>query len=221
MYKCKKTLFYNGEKLWANDVDDGDDRVPLVYNWKERYSWEVIVILQGVEVIPKNTFAWCDSVEMVIMADTVKRIEDYAFFGCECLKYFQPSRNLEQIGMGAFVCCYSLTSFFAPPSCREIDAEAYCCCRELILLHDHQQTHQVLIGPYEESFDTKEIHCEDEFSLHRICSSYYPLIKEIHEIVKQHGLGVSAKEDCIGVTPSKYLTINPFVEIKEEEIIKC
>ena len=236
MYKCKKTLFYNGEKLWDNDVDDHDDRVPRVYNWKERYSWEVIVILQGVEVIPENTFAWCDSVEMVIMADTVKRIEEYAFFRCEGLKYFQPSRNLEHIGMGAFVCCYSLTSFFAPPSCLEIydeesqeidheefleiGPEAFGCCRELFILHINQHTHRI-IGSREDS-DTRieKIHCEEEFALHRICSSYNPPIEDIYQILKHQGLGVFAKEDSIGATPLKYLTINPFAEIKEEEIIK-
>ena len=68
IYRGKRTLFWNGEKL------RGDDEY-LIYNNEERDSWEVIIILPGVEIIPEGTFGNCENVETVIMSDTVQRIE--------------------------------------------------------------------------------------------------------------------------------------------------
>ena len=53
MYKGKKTYFYNGEKLW-DVTDDWEDQL-LVHDKDERNSWEVIIVLPGVEVIPDFT----------------------------------------------------------------------------------------------------------------------------------------------------------------------
>ena len=50
MYKGKKTYFYNGEKLRDDDYDS------LIYSWEERLTWEVIIVLPGVEVIPKYIY---------------------------------------------------------------------------------------------------------------------------------------------------------------------
>ena len=46
MYKGKKTLFYNGEELY----DDENDEF-LIYNEQEQMSWEVVIVLPGVEMI--------------------------------------------------------------------------------------------------------------------------------------------------------------------------
>ena len=53
MYREKKTLFWNGQ--------------PLVHNQEERDSWEVIIVLPGVEVIPEMTFSGCRNVKTVII----------------------------------------------------------------------------------------------------------------------------------------------------------
>lgn len=75
MYKDKMTLFYNGE-INFEENDDGECR-PLVHDRKERRSWEVIIALPGVEVIPADTFTFCQNVEVVIMADDLKKIEEW------------------------------------------------------------------------------------------------------------------------------------------------
>ena len=107
MYKGKKTLLYNGEILWAHHH-------PVVHNEEERYSWEAIIVLPGVEVIPWYCFRYCRNIKVVIMADTVRRIEWGAFVKCVSLDFVQLSRNLEYIGR-AFYKCESLTSIFIPP----------------------------------------------------------------------------------------------------------
>ena len=77
MYKGKKTLFYNGENIGWDD----DSRKFRIYNKEEMQSWQVIIVLPGVKVIPFYTFGACyhQNIETVIMADTVRRIEKSAF----------------------------------------------------------------------------------------------------------------------------------------------
>ena len=104
MYKGKKTLFYNGEIL--RDAH----RHPVVHNEEERYSWEAIIVLPGVEIIPAFTFYDCRNVNKVIMSDTVRRMEESAFDACRSLEFVKLSRNLEFIGKLAFCVCKSLTS---------------------------------------------------------------------------------------------------------------
>ena len=63
MYKGKKTLFYNGEKL----MDEYEGH-PLIYDREEMKSWEVIIVLPGVEMIPEYTFAGCKHTTIGIKA---------------------------------------------------------------------------------------------------------------------------------------------------------
>ena len=159
MYKGKKTLFYNGEILlvgeeilhgWydLNGEHWSYEEYPLIYNREERESWEVIIVLPGVEVIPQDTFRDCWNVETVIMTDSVTRINDGAFYCCDSLRVVRLSNNLEYIGESAFSGCgcgdsypdFSnsgeslLTSIFIPESCREIGRRAFYGCKNLLIL---------------------------------------------------------------------------------------
>ena len=138
MYKGKKTYFWNGENIGWDD----DSRKFRIYNKEEMQSWQVIIVLPGVEVIPFYTFGACyhQNIEAVIMADSVRRIEKSAFHTCTSLTFVKLSINLEYIGEYAFVSCRSLTSIFIPPSCREIGSHAFWHCEKLIILHVPRQT---------------------------------------------------------------------------------
>ncbi|GFH57020.1 hypothetical protein CTEN210_13496 [Chaetoceros tenuissimus] len=131
MYRGKKTLFYNGEIIRRDQITDTRN---------ERDSWQVIMVLPGVEVIPERTFYGCLRVEVVIMADTVKRIENQAFYECRSLFFIKLSKNLEYIGELTFYHCNSLTSIFIPQSCIEIARDAFRCCKELIIFSVPQTT---------------------------------------------------------------------------------
>ncbi|GFH57082.1 hypothetical protein CTEN210_13558 [Chaetoceros tenuissimus] len=225
MYRGKRTLFYNGEELWEGNAFTGD---PLIYNTEERQSWEVIIVLPGVEIIPTSTFYECKNIKTVIMADTVKRIEDHAFFDCWKLIFVKLSRNLEYIGKWAFAGCDSLTSIFIPPSCREIDDRAFQSCQKLIILQVPQQTqlgddviHKTALireSPFEieEYYEynnnddinewIKKDHHED-FPLHKICCSENPTFK------KEYPAEDWTKEDDCKLTPLHYLSSNPHVNI--------
>ncbi|GFH61864.1 hypothetical protein CTEN210_18340 [Chaetoceros tenuissimus] len=241
MYKGKKTLFYNGENLW--DTWTGEF---LVYDKEEQLSWEVIIILPGVEVISEATFLDCENIEAVIMSDTVKRIEQKAFEYCESLSYISLSRNLEFIGYRAFNSCVSLTSIFIPPSCTEIVTGAFACCEKLIILHVPQDTElgQSVItdtalirsslfetytndhGIYDDSNNEvndliKNINGDtDEHALHRACSSFNPLDEVIFEVVKRQGIKAIYRKNELGITPLQYLQENPFADISQIALMK-
>ena len=237
MYKGKMTLFYNGEIL----IEYGEF---VVYDKEERKSWEVIIVLPGVQVIPNGSFCNCYNVEAVILSDTVRRVEYRSFSICKKLVFVKLSRNLEYIGESALDDCQSLTSIFIPPSCREIDEDAFSNCEKLIIFSVPQhttlgvnviaKTALIRASPFDtdrygrysnhEEVNTwiKNRHRtdeDDEFSLHRACFSYSPSEEVIFDIVNRQGLKAFKKPDSVGVTPSQYLSENPFSEVKEQKII--
>ncbi|GFH58472.1 leucine-rich repeat domain-containing protein [Chaetoceros tenuissimus] len=240
MWKGKMTLFYNGEKLF-----DDENREYLMYSKEQRESWEVMIVLPRVKVIPGFTFSYCKNVKTVIMSDSVKRIEGAVFSSCESLEYVRLSRNLERIGIMAFSFCKSLTSIFIPPSCRQITS-AFCGCTKLIILSVPQHTElgeNVIaatalieaspfrtesLGNYKNQEEVnawiKNILQGDEFALHRKCSAVNPpLENDLVAILKEQGLpgrDTWRKPNSIGVTPLEYLEANPYVEIDEEKILK-
>ncbi|GFH50054.1 hypothetical protein CTEN210_06530 [Chaetoceros tenuissimus] len=233
MYKDKKTFFYNGEILL-----DGENDEFLIYDWEERQTWEVVIVLPGVEVIPPDTFQFCRNVKTVIMADSVRRIERSAFGYCKILEFVKLSRTVEFIGDSAFWYCESLSSIFIPPLCSQIDRDAFRGCKELIILSVPRQTQlgECVIGrtkllrasPYgiplhdglydnitnsNVNFWIKNIHGNDDrFALHRACSSFNPIAQVIYEIVKRQGLMSFQRKNRIGITPTQYLEVNPFAE---------
>ena len=237
MYKGKKTLFWNGEILRG----DGEW---LIYDQEERETWEVIIVLPGVEIIPENAFNWCKNIETVIMADTVRRIEMFAFYWCKSLLFVRLSRNLEYIGVCAFSGCISLTSIFIPPSCREICSSAFDGCSELIIFSVPRNTQlgdDVIFGctalleassfesdedgNYENHVEVnwwiKNMNQSEECALHRACSAYNPSKDAVYEILMQQGLPSLHKKNQIGITPYRYLQENPFADfhIDEQKLI--
>ena len=232
MYKGKKTLFYNGEKLWEGD----EEGHPLTYDQEERWSWRVIIILPGVEIIPEQTFKFCWNVTTVIMSDFVHVIREGAFKECSGLKSVKLSRNLQYIGVDAFFSCTSLTSIFIPPSCTEIDGFAFWGCKKLLILGMPQQTQlnecvfkgtalinrsPIKTDDLDEEVEQwiRSINNGDAFALHRACASYNPLPVIIHDLVMRQGIKAMRMKNSIGITPSQYLEANTFTEILEKDII--
>ncbi|GFH47061.1 hypothetical protein CTEN210_03536 [Chaetoceros tenuissimus] len=245
MYNGKKTFFWNGDKLW-----EGPDwnRRNLFHDEEERDSWQVVMVLPGVEVIPRFAFCCCKNLEKVIMADTVKRIEMCAFDRCGSLKFVRLSRTLEFIGLNAFWYCQSLTSIFIPPSCTMIEDRAFYGCKCMLILGLPQQvelgqdvfqeTDLIKRSPFRRDEDgygvyydsdgdddveakqwIKSMNNEEAYALHRACSSFNPIAEIIHDLVTQHGIKAMKMPNAIGITPSQYLAANTFDDISEKDII--
>lgn len=61
----------------------------------------------------------------------------------------------------------------------------------------------------------KSINHQERYGLHRICSSMGPSEDTIYQtICEQGGLHSMAKKNSVGITPSEYLTANPYADEK-------
>ncbi|GFH43790.1 hypothetical protein CTEN210_00263 [Chaetoceros tenuissimus] len=210
---------------------------------KERLSWQQVIVVDGVEEIPRETFSWCLELKRVIFADTVIRIGKFAFCNCENLVvYIKWSIILEVIGQSAFRHC-NLSSVFIPPTCEQIDGNVFAYNRKLSILHvpqDAQLGRCVFAATtiakssplhvdrngwysYSESNDMNEwlrsMNDDDQFNLHRACSSFQPMKQVIYAIILRKGLKAFCEVNCAGITPSKYLGENPYTDLTEKEII--
>ena len=237
VYRGKKTYFYNGEELW-----DCENDCLRLYNEEERRSWQVIIVLPGVEEIPWNAFRWCEKLEAVIMSDTVTRIEGNTFLECKSLAFVRLSRNLEYIGDYTFQSCTSLKSIFIPPTCTEIGEEAFEGCTKLTIINipNHTQLGQCVFDGtafflepiISDNIDMekvyqwiKNVNTGYLYALHRLCCSTYenealPISEAIYQQVKEHGPKVLQEENALGITPLKYLEENPYLDIDEMEMLK-
>ena len=232
---------YNSAKEGWEDWDLSDE---CKRYWKDRQSWQQIVVMEGVTVIPDSEFLHCRNIKRVIFSNTVIRIESFAFDWCRCIAYIKLSINIEYIGNGAFYNC-DLTSVFIPPSCTEIGSGAFRDNYDLTIFHVHpnsnvqlgrnllsstklmEESHFELDrwGNYEDQTDevhdwVKNINNDEKYSLHRACCSFQPLKEVIMTIILQQGIGAFNIQNEMGITPSRYLKENPYADIKETDIIR-
>ena len=154
------TLFYDGSKKlfnrelydeWTSKACDNGFHRETAWEewdlsdeckryWKERDSWQQVIIEEGVTEIPEDTFCFCRNIERVIFANTVIRIRSCAFELCHSLVFIKLPLNLECIGRHAFSSCNKLISVFIPPRCRAIEEEAFSYSRNLEIFNVPQQT---------------------------------------------------------------------------------
>ena len=245
------TLFYDGSKeLWNEELEMEWSRKYRNHScneevweswdlsdeckryWKERQSWQQIIVVEGVTEIPEKTFSCCFNVKRVIFANTVIRIRGCAFIGCKNLVFIKWSHRLEFIGTGAFGRC-NLSSVFIPHRCREIKAWAFACNKNLSILNVPQDTQlgrnvikgNKLLERYlhngQEDINSwlKNMNNDEKFALHRACASFNPLKEVIHAIILQNGPRAFQVENSAGITPSQYLKENPYTDLSEKEII--
>ena len=93
------TLFYDGSKeLWnreligeryytygysnedEEDIESLDLSEECKRHWRERLSWQQIIVVDGVTEIPERTFHSCWNIRRVIFADTVIRIQRFVLY---------------------------------------------------------------------------------------------------------------------------------------------
>lgn len=104
-----KTLFYDGSKELLNQAYYNElqrirrppiSLVPSKYRWNflsigckqywiERWSWEQVIVEEGVTEIARNSFYRCHKIKRVIFAKTVTRVCRLAFHRCTRLCYIK------------------------------------------------------------------------------------------------------------------------------------
>lgn len=90
-----------------------------------------IEIPEGVTKIKENAFKNCENLSNIVIPKSVTRIEDSAFFNCNKLIHIDLPDNLKQICRDAFMYCSSLSSVIIPKSVTKICPSAFMFCTDL------------------------------------------------------------------------------------------
>ena len=85
----------------------------------------------GLEVIRTRAFAYCRSLERIVIPRGVKVIDKWAFEHCSQLTTVELNHGLEKIGANAFRYCTLLREISIPPSVKAIGHAAFKYCSQL------------------------------------------------------------------------------------------
>ena len=91
----------------------------------------VLIISEGISVIPKFTFACNDTIKSVIVPEGVEYIEYDVFRYCKNLASIQLPSTLRYIGHNAFNGCTALNSIMLPNHLETIGAYSFKDCTSL------------------------------------------------------------------------------------------
>ncbi|GFH50332.1 hypothetical protein CTEN210_06808 [Chaetoceros tenuissimus] len=235
--ECKR--YVRERQTWQQVIIvDGVTEIPEFTFYKCKNIGRVI-FAKTVTSIEKYAFGLCVHLVSIRLLDSVIRIENHAFTFCMCLKNIKLPPTLEYIGDDAFEQC-NLVSVFIPPRCRYIGRSAFEGNLRLTILSIPQNTElnrngiigytnnplqrasfERIFGINEVNTWLKDINGEEQFALHRICSSFEPTLDMILDIMMDKGGPKAFKvRNSIGITPSRYLHENPYTNMEEREIIQ-
>ncbi|GFH43821.1 hypothetical protein CTEN210_00294 [Chaetoceros tenuissimus] len=191
---------------------------------------ERVIFANTVIRIGEDTFSYCINLEFIKFSSNLEFIGDSALQNCNLSSIFIPPRCRE-IGEYAFRYNKNLEIFHVPRS----TVLGYCIIDGSKLI---RRSPQVAWNGYNEDVDLNlltyyfhrnmetnawlgNINNEEEFALHKICSSFEPTLEMILDtMVEKGGLASFQVENSIGITPSRYLKENPYVDVTEKEIVE-
>lgn len=90
-----------------------------------------LTVKDGTTNIWSNAFAYCESLETLVLPDSVELISDSAFCGCEQLSKVSFGKGLRKIEAYAFDCCVGLEQIEIPEQVRSIQHRAFRGCKRL------------------------------------------------------------------------------------------
>ena len=92
---------------------------------------QTVVVEEGITVIGKEVFGYCDNLKKVVLSDSVTGIDNFAFWYCGSLKDITLSDNLVSIGDHAFSDCPLLENVVLPEHLEFIGQDAFTGCMSL------------------------------------------------------------------------------------------
>jgi hypothetical protein len=90
-----------------------------------------VTVGKGVDEIGEEAFAWCKSLQCIVIPNAVKWIHEGAFKHCWKLTTVTLSNGLEEIKKKAFEDCRLLEHIVIPPAVKAIDDSAFKGCSNL------------------------------------------------------------------------------------------
>lgn len=89
---------------------------------------EKVYLPEKLELIGKNAFSWCESLNYIELSSYLQMIDDGAFSNCSALEHISLPPTLRFIGANAFRACSSLQELELPPDLSKISRRAFDFC---------------------------------------------------------------------------------------------
>ena len=89
------------------------------------------VVITGDRDIDRETFAYCENLESVIISGNVTNIEGHAFWNCNALKEVTLGDSVKSIAINAFAGCSALTEITLPSTLEVVEMSAFSACNAL------------------------------------------------------------------------------------------
>ncbi|GFH43824.1 hypothetical protein CTEN210_00297 [Chaetoceros tenuissimus] len=187
--------------------------------------------------IRRNAFCFCSNLTHIKLPINLEYVKDFAFAYCKLSSVFVPP-SCRVIGAWAFQSNENLEILHVPQN-TELDRDVID-YTELFESSPNREAYKYwieidiedasnpgdLIAFFEQHCEEvkawlKDTNTEEEFALHRICSSYEPTFEMILDnMIERGGPKAFKVKNSIGITPSRYLKENPYTNVTEKEVIE-
>ncbi len=109
---------------------NGEEECIFIEECKYRSQKDIVVAIipEGVKVIGKDAFAWCQNLMKVVLPTSLEVIESRAFLRCERLEEIVLPEHLKVIEENAFCCCGKLKSIVIPKGLNRLEESVFDNC---------------------------------------------------------------------------------------------
>lgn len=201
------------------------------------YNIKRVIFTSTITRIRRNAFCFCWNLTHIKLPINLEYVGDFTFAYCKLSSVFIPPR-CRVIGAWAFEDNKNLEILHIPQN-TEIERDVIASTK-LFESSPNQEAYKYWIEIDIEDHDNPgdlidffEHHCEEvkawlkgtnteeEFALHRICSSYEPTLEMILDVmIEKGGPNAFKVKNSIGITPSRYLHENPYANVTEKEVLE-
>ena len=174
-----------------------------------------VVLCEGLEQIPKDTFMCCNSLKVISIPSSVKEIGIEAFSGCFQVMEVGLSEGIQKIDTSAFQYCFSLRNVALPST---LASQCFGpACLDLMRVFGSQR---MIFDTLKKRFDGLPIHklcyyqsyCPTKATINKLQDLFDHanlVIDEFKSILGDKSDSAEAslnKQDCLGMTPLHILT---------------
>lgn len=136
--------------------------------------------------VPKSfSFAHCESLETVILAEGLVSIPSNAFCGCKSLKTINIPETVTKIGESAFKDCQSLETLYIPSSVTNIADNAFLGCHAKIMTEIDVKREQYWLDHAEEKKQLEEELKQIRVTFENSCAEISELNRCLAELKRQ------------------------------------
>lgn len=125
---------------------------------------EQVILPEGLEIIAKNAFSWCERLTEIVLPEFVQMIDDGAFSNCSNLQKVVLPANLRFLGANAFRACSALKEIALPETLHTISRRAFDFCVSLEKVTVPSKVTRIAEGVFSHCESLRKITLPDELT---------------------------------------------------------